>query len=98
MDISNILPNFIFMQVVCGTSPPSIYIEIWFTYPLLISSSISINIHTIRISYTMSAEQEKIIRPIANFPPSIWGDQFLVYDQVCKLIVIKNYTIVISSV
>ncbi|KAJ0951802.1 putative (-)-beta-caryophyllene synthase [Helianthus annuus] len=30
----------------------------------------------------MSAEQEKIIRPIANFPPCIWGDQFLVYDQM----------------
>ncbi|XP_076898103.1 beta-caryophyllene synthase-like [Bidens hawaiensis] len=30
----------------------------------------------------MSAEQENIIRPTANFPPSIWGDQFLVYDQM----------------
>nr|QIT07369.1 beta-caryophyllene synthase 2 [Atractylodes lancea] len=29
----------------------------------------------------MSAKQGNDIRPTANFPPDIWGDQFLVYDQ-----------------
>ncbi|KAI3735798.1 hypothetical protein L6452_15313 [Arctium lappa] len=29
----------------------------------------------------MSAKQESVIRPTANFPPSIWGDQFLEYDE-----------------
>ncbi|KAI7746588.1 hypothetical protein M8C21_005742 [Ambrosia artemisiifolia] len=29
----------------------------------------------------MSVKQEDVKRPIANFPPSVWGDQFLVYDQ-----------------
>nr|GFB43029.1 amorpha-4,11-diene synthase [Tanacetum cinerariifolium] len=29
----------------------------------------------------MSLIEEKPIRPIANFPPSIWGDQFLIYDK-----------------
>ncbi|KAI3760840.1 hypothetical protein L1987_51239 [Smallanthus sonchifolius] len=28
----------------------------------------------------MSGEQEKILRPTANFLPGVWGDQFLVYD------------------
>ncbi|PWA83975.1 Alpha-isocomene synthase [Artemisia annua] len=25
--------------------------------------------------------QENVIRPTANFPPSVWGDQFLTYDE-----------------
>nr|GEY28795.1 amorpha-4,11-diene synthase [Tanacetum cinerariifolium] len=29
----------------------------------------------------MSLIEEKPIRPIANFSPSIWGDQFLIYDK-----------------
>ncbi|KAI3735794.1 hypothetical protein L6452_15309 [Arctium lappa] len=29
----------------------------------------------------MSAKQESVIRPTANFRPSIWGDQFLEYDE-----------------
>ncbi|GKE55653.1 amorpha-4,11-diene synthase [Tanacetum coccineum] len=29
----------------------------------------------------MSLVEEKPIRPIANFTPSIWGDQFLIYDK-----------------
>nr|BBG75037.1 4-amorphen-11-ol synthase [Artemisia maritima] len=29
----------------------------------------------------MSLTEEKPIRPIANFPPSIWGDQFLIYAK-----------------
>ncbi|KAJ0590975.1 putative (-)-beta-caryophyllene synthase [Helianthus annuus] len=29
----------------------------------------------------MSIKQEEVIRPIANFPPSVWGDQFLNYDK-----------------
>ncbi|PWA56513.1 amorpha-4,11-diene synthase [Artemisia annua] len=29
----------------------------------------------------MSLIEEKPIRPIANFPPSIWGDQFLIYEK-----------------
>ncbi|KAI3499040.1 hypothetical protein L1887_34832 [Cichorium endivia] len=32
--------------------------------------------------YNMSVEQDNVIRPLANFPPCIWGDQFLVYNQV----------------
>ncbi|KAI7746587.1 hypothetical protein M8C21_005741 [Ambrosia artemisiifolia] len=29
----------------------------------------------------MSVKQEDVKRPIAKFPPSVWGDQFLVYNQ-----------------
>ncbi|KAL7582858.1 hypothetical protein Lser_V15G42224 [Lactuca serriola] len=29
----------------------------------------------------MSLKQEEVIRPIANFPPAIWGDQFLTTDE-----------------
>ncbi|KAK9072968.1 hypothetical protein SSX86_007290 [Deinandra increscens subsp. villosa] len=29
----------------------------------------------------MSAEEEKVIRPTANFPLCIWGDLFLAYDE-----------------
>ncbi|KAK9049066.1 hypothetical protein SSX86_031968 [Deinandra increscens subsp. villosa] len=29
----------------------------------------------------MSIKQEHVIRPNANFPPSVWGDQFLIYDS-----------------
>ncbi|GJX37446.1 beta-caryophyllene synthase-like protein [Tanacetum coccineum] len=29
----------------------------------------------------MSLEQEEVIRPLANFPPSIWDDQFLIYEK-----------------
>ncbi|PWA48782.1 terpenoid cyclases/protein prenyltransferase alpha-alpha toroid [Artemisia annua] len=29
----------------------------------------------------MSIKQDKAIRPTANFPPSVWGDEFLVYNQ-----------------
>ena len=32
--------------------------------------------------YNMSIKHDKVIRPTANFPPSVWGDEFLVYDQV----------------
>lgn len=34
----------------------------------------------------MTTMQEEAIRPIASFPPSVWGDQFLVYDEVSSLI------------
>lgn len=34
----------------------------------------------------MSVKQEEVIRPIANFPLCVWGDQFLIYDEVCKLL------------
>ncbi|KAI7758231.1 LOW QUALITY PROTEIN: hypothetical protein M8C21_018753 [Ambrosia artemisiifolia] len=29
----------------------------------------------------MDAKQDEIIRPLANFHPHLWGDQFLVYDE-----------------
>ncbi|KAI3798437.1 hypothetical protein L1987_33712 [Smallanthus sonchifolius] len=29
----------------------------------------------------MDAKQNDVIRPLANFPPSLWGDQFLLYDE-----------------
>ncbi|PWA51042.1 germacrene D synthase [Artemisia annua] len=29
----------------------------------------------------MGLQQEEVIRPLANFHPSLWGDQFLVYDE-----------------
>ncbi|KAK1410873.1 hypothetical protein QVD17_37414 [Tagetes erecta] len=29
----------------------------------------------------MDIKQHEVIRPLANFHPSIWGDQFLVYDE-----------------
>ncbi|KAI3513627.1 hypothetical protein L1887_20963 [Cichorium endivia] len=30
----------------------------------------------------MPVEQENVNRPLANFPPCIWEDQFLVYNQM----------------
>ncbi|KAJ9565338.1 hypothetical protein OSB04_001304 [Centaurea solstitialis] len=33
------------------------------------------------IDLNMSITQEEVIRPLANFPPSVWGDQFLVYNE-----------------
>ncbi|PWA58326.1 germacrene D synthase [Artemisia annua] len=29
----------------------------------------------------MSPKQDEVIRPLANFHPSLWGDQFLIYDE-----------------
>ncbi|KAL7582210.1 hypothetical protein Lser_V15G42220 [Lactuca serriola] len=29
----------------------------------------------------MSLTQEEVTRPLVNFPPSVWGDQFLIYDE-----------------
>ncbi|KAI7758237.1 hypothetical protein M8C21_018759 [Ambrosia artemisiifolia] len=29
----------------------------------------------------MDAKQDEVIRPLANFHPHLWGDQFLVYDE-----------------
>ncbi|KAL4558354.1 hypothetical protein LXL04_036553 [Taraxacum kok-saghyz] len=29
----------------------------------------------------MSLTQEEVLRPLANFPPSVWGDQFLIYNE-----------------
>ncbi|KVH54711.1 hypothetical protein Ccrd_025694 [Cynara cardunculus var. scolymus] len=29
----------------------------------------------------MSITQEEIVRPLANFTPSVWGDQFLIYNE-----------------
>nr|UNI81645.1 terpene synthase 2 [Stevia rebaudiana] len=29
----------------------------------------------------MSIKQEEVIRPNANFPPSVWGDEFLIYEE-----------------
>ncbi|PWA48135.1 E-beta-caryophyllene synthase [Artemisia annua] len=29
----------------------------------------------------MSAKEEKVIRPVVNFPPSVWADQFLIFDD-----------------
>ncbi|CAI9301076.1 unnamed protein product [Lactuca saligna] len=29
----------------------------------------------------MSLTQEEVIRPLVNFPSSVWGDQFLIYDE-----------------
>ncbi|KAI3819789.1 hypothetical protein L1987_13641 [Smallanthus sonchifolius] len=31
--------------------------------------------------WIMSIKQEEVIRPNANFPPSVWGDQFLIYEE-----------------
>lgn len=39
-----------------------------------------------KLSKKMSLKQEETIRPLANFHPNIWGDQFLVYDEVCMLL------------
>lgn len=39
----------------------------------------------------MSLKQEEVIRPIANFPPAIWGDQFLTTDEVFILLRTKSY-------
>lgn len=32
----------------------------------------------------MLVQQENVIRPTANFPLSVWGDQFLAYEEVCE--------------
>ncbi|MFS7973251.1 putative alpha-isocomene synthase [Helianthus anomalus] len=41
-----------------------------------------LQIQAINLSQKMSAvKQEDVKRPTAKFPPSVWGDQFLVYDQ-----------------
>nr|CAC12732.1 putative sesquiterpene cyclase [Artemisia annua] len=29
----------------------------------------------------MSVKEEKVIRPIVHFPPSVWADQFLIFDD-----------------
>ncbi|XP_076912357.1 epi-cedrol synthase-like [Bidens hawaiensis] len=29
----------------------------------------------------MSIKRDAVIRPVANFPPDIWGDQFLIFNQ-----------------
>ncbi|KAI7757443.1 hypothetical protein M8C21_008784 [Ambrosia artemisiifolia] len=29
----------------------------------------------------MSTNQVEVVRPNANYPPSVWGDQFLIYDE-----------------
>nr|AMP42988.1 sesquiterpene synthase [Xanthium strumarium] len=29
----------------------------------------------------MSTKQLEVVRPTAKFPPSVWGDQFLIYDE-----------------
>ncbi|KAI7757442.1 hypothetical protein M8C21_008783, partial [Ambrosia artemisiifolia] len=29
----------------------------------------------------MSTNQVEVVHPNANFPPSVWGDQFLIYDE-----------------
>nr|AIG92848.1 sesquiterpene synthase 4 [Matricaria chamomilla var. recutita] len=29
----------------------------------------------------MAPQQEEVVRPLANHKPSIWGDQFLIYDE-----------------
>ncbi|KAL4558358.1 hypothetical protein LXL04_036557 [Taraxacum kok-saghyz] len=29
----------------------------------------------------MSPTQEEVLRPLANFPPSVWGDQFIIYNE-----------------
>ncbi|KAI3819785.1 hypothetical protein L1987_13637 [Smallanthus sonchifolius] len=31
--------------------------------------------------WIMSIKQEEVIRPNVNFPPSVWGDQFLIYEE-----------------
>ena len=30
----------------------------------------------------MTSKEIEIIRPTANYHPSLWGDQFLVYEEV----------------
>ncbi|GJV82464.1 germacrene D synthase [Tanacetum coccineum] len=30
----------------------------------------------------MGTKQDELIRPLANFHPSVWGDQFLIYDEL----------------
>lgn len=33
----------------------------------------------------MALKQDEVIRPIANYAPSHWGDQFLDYEEVRML-------------
>nr|XP_043635533.1 beta-caryophyllene synthase-like [Erigeron canadensis] len=38
----------------------------------------------------MSAKQNDVIRPNANFPPSVWGDQFLIQKEQAELVDIEE--------
>ncbi|GJT97530.1 beta-caryophyllene synthase [Tanacetum coccineum] len=47
---------------------------------------------------SLEVEAKKVIRPLANFPPSIWGDQFLIYDEVVHVGVEKTIEDLIQKV
>ncbi|XP_024964824.1 beta-caryophyllene synthase-like [Cynara cardunculus var. scolymus] len=34
----------------------------------------------------MSITQEDVVRPVANFRPSVWGDQFLIYNEMEEIV------------
>nr|XP_043635879.1 beta-caryophyllene synthase-like [Erigeron canadensis] len=38
----------------------------------------------------MSAKQKDVNRPIANFPPSVWGDEFLIYKEQTELLDVQE--------
>lgn len=35
---------------------------------------------------SMPLRQEELVRPTGNFHPSVWGDQFLIYEEVCNVL------------
>lgn len=39
------------------------------------------------VSLNMSSKEA--IRPFRDIPRSVWGDQFLIYDKVCKILEIS---------
>ena len=42
---------------------------------------------------TPMVPSQEVIRPLTNFPPSIWGDQFVIYDEVKYILLISTITI-----
>ena len=38
----------------------------------------------------MSAKEEKVIRPVVNFHPSVWADQLLIFDDEVHKLIIKT--------
>nr|GEX06925.1 amorpha-4,11-diene synthase [Tanacetum cinerariifolium] len=47
---------------------------------------------------SLEVEAKKVVRPLANFSPSIWGDHFLIYDEVVQAGVEKTIEDLIQKV
>ncbi|KVH95545.1 Terpene synthase, metal-binding domain-containing protein [Cynara cardunculus var. scolymus] len=54
------------------------------------TSSVSISLSSLVIDENNSTKQDHVIRNTVTFHPSIWGDQFLVYDEKDDLVAEKQ--------